>query len=209
MKKTLHLSILFLLLMSNSFAQKNYTFEDSVRQAVNRQLEEYPLSTLKDLYKSFFQDAYGPGHLIKDAESAKSYLLRELNSYTETKGVAAEPTGYKHNFLRINLSVLKENIIDLDLFFEAFLESAQNTKPIDIEEWKKEWQEIEKTIKLMDLNLENFETDSKKISEQLKSGAYIGHHSDIYIKTYDPHYRIISSEVYFKRLHILIESEKE
>lgn len=42
------------------YAGESDPFEASVRTAVERQLQQYPKSTLKDLYKNFFQDIYGP-----------------------------------------------------------------------------------------------------------------------------------------------------
>ena len=52
-------------------------FERAVREAVTRQMAAYPQSTLKDLYKNFFQDRFGPGHIIADT-AAGSYLRWEL-----------------------------------------------------------------------------------------------------------------------------------
>lgn len=51
------------------------------RQAVERvvkwQLENYPESRLTDLYKNFFQDKFGPGHMVADTASAGAYIRRE------------------------------------------------------------------------------------------------------------------------------------
>lgn len=62
-------------------AAERQGFEQAVRQAVERQMQRYPKSTLKDLYKNFFQDKYGPGHLIGDTAAAGAYLRQELASY--------------------------------------------------------------------------------------------------------------------------------
>ena len=50
---------------------------DRFRAAGIALLDRYPLSTLADLYKSFFQDEFGPGHLLADEAGALSYLDRE------------------------------------------------------------------------------------------------------------------------------------
>ena len=78
-------------------------FEDAVKASVNRQLEIYPKSTLKDLYKHFFQDKFGPGHIVKDTTSSGKYLRLELSQMTKTSGGIAEPTGWEGNFVRLNL----------------------------------------------------------------------------------------------------------
>lgn len=38
--------------------------EDLIRAAVERQITMYPNSTLRDIYKNFFQDRFGPGHIM-------------------------------------------------------------------------------------------------------------------------------------------------
>ena len=92
-------------------ATEKKDFEKAVREAVSRQMQNYPKSTLKDLYKNFFQDKFGPGHIISDTTAAGNYLRRELASYTECTGEIAEPTGWEGNFLRVNLSVIKSGRI--------------------------------------------------------------------------------------------------
>ena len=47
---------------------------EQIRRAVERQLRMYPKSTLQDLYKNFFQDYFGPGHIVSDTLSAGAYL---------------------------------------------------------------------------------------------------------------------------------------
>jgi hypothetical protein len=39
---------------------------ERIRKAVENQLGAYPESTLQDLYKNFFQDYFGPGHIVGD-----------------------------------------------------------------------------------------------------------------------------------------------
>ena len=172
--------------------------EKAVKQAVERQIEKYPKATLKDLYKSFFQDAYGPGHLINDVEKAKNYLAEELASFTENACAMMEPTGWQGNYYRVNLAVVKNGTVSFDAFFDAFLQSAKNAESVDIESWKKEWTGIENIIRSMNIPLADIEKDSAEIHQRLVDGRYIGHHSEVFNKTYQPHYRIISKEMVLK-----------
>ena len=55
-------------------------------------------------YKNFFQDKFGPGHIVSDTIAAGNYLRREMASYTETEGEIAEPTVT----LRITVSSVKK-----------------------------------------------------------------------------------------------------
>lgn len=209
MKKFSYALLLFLFPQMNILAQEDKVFEDSVRQSILQQMEDYPQSTLKDLYKSFFQDSFGPGHLINDVERAKNYLLKELDSYTETLGKTTYPTGFRHNFYRVNLSVLKNNLIPFDVFFDAFLQSARDMKQVDIGDWRKEWKRIETTIQSMNLNLPGYENDKSEIENRLRDGQYIGHHSKIFNDTYKPHYRIISAKVYNEKLLPLLQKKAD
>ena len=58
-------TLLFLLLFFTVFLTEAQ--DASIRQAIVQQVETYPASTLKDIYKNFFQDAFGPGHLMSNA----------------------------------------------------------------------------------------------------------------------------------------------
>lgn len=180
----------------NGFTQDNNGFENEVCQAVEEHMKEYPQSTLRDLYKNFFQDVYGPGHLLNDTTAAKNYLLKELSSYSDIEGKIAEPTGYRHNFYRVNLSVIKNNLIPFDLFFDAFMQSAKDFKVVDIQEWKKEWLQIETVIRSMQLELPDYDKERNEIMDQLDEGKYVDHHSRLFNDNYRPHYRIISAEIY-------------
>lgn len=169
-------------------------FESAVRQSVTRQMEVYPKSTLKDIYKSFFQDEFGPGHIVSDTTAAGNYLRREMDSYSEITGEIAEPLGWKNNYYRVNLSVIKSGL------FDAFVQSVNSIQPMSVPEWKKEWSRIERIIHSMNLSLPNYKEDKKEILERFKKGEYVGHHSTIYEDAYTPHYRIMSRDLFDKEI---------
>lgn len=179
-----------------SINAQNECDTNAIKQSVEHYINEYPMSTLKDLYKYFFHDEFGPRHLLNDTAAAKNYLMNELNSYTESQGRLFEPVGLGHNFYRVNLSLIKENIIDFETFFAAFIQSSKDTKLVNIDIWKNKWQQIVQIISSMPLKLPDFEKDSIEILNQLNNGNYIGNHSEIYNATYQPHYRLISINVF-------------
>ena len=94
-----------------------------------------------------------------------------------------------------------------NLYLNSFIESVNNIKPITIEEWKKEWGQIETIIRAMNLSLPDYETDLEEINQRLEKGEYVGHHSKIYEETYDPHYRIISRSIYEAKIKPLINKQ--
>jgi len=180
-------------------------FEPAVKEAVNRQMELYPKSTLKDLYKNFFQDKFGPGHLIGDTTAAGNYLRNELASFDKAAGPICEETGWEGRFYRVNLSVLKEELIPYPVFFDAFVRSVNGIQPIPVEEWKTEWIAIERVIAGMNLALPGHEQDKAYILLQLEKGQYVGHHSPSFEEAYDPHYRIISKDIFDKELRPFLD----
>ena len=74
-------------------AQTNDIDKERIRAAVERMIAQYPHSTLQDIYKSFFQDRFGPGHLVADTAKAIGYLRAELDEAKETGIMLYEPTG--------------------------------------------------------------------------------------------------------------------
>lgn len=169
---------------------------DKIKAAVERQLSDYPKSTLQDLYKSFFQDRFGPGHIVSDTSAAGNYLRHELNNSEDFYERYYEPTGYENNYYRVNLSVIKENKISYQKYFDAFLRSVEKIDLDAISEWKEEWSRIEEVIISMNLDLENFEEDLEMIRSVLEQGKYAVHHSEIYNSEYQPHYRIIEKKIF-------------
>ena len=172
-------------------------FEDAVGKAVERQLQDYPQSSLKDLYKSFFQDQFGPGHLVADTAGAGAYLRRELGEYEGPgSGAAWEPTGRKENFVRVNLSAIKTGAVPYNVFLSAFFRSAQNINTPSLEEWRKEWKQIEAIIRDKAPSLPDYDSDLAEIEQNLDQGIYMGHHSRAYEETYSPHYRLIRKDIF-------------
>ena len=169
---------------------------EKIRQSVKRQLELYPESTLRDLYKNFFQDRFGPGHIIADNSAADRYLRYELNSAEGFEGLDYEPTGYEGHFYRVNLGVIADGRVPYDKYFDAFIRSVNGITPISIEEWSKEWHEIDSVIMTMGLDLENMAHDRAEIKALIDGGDYVMHHSQRFNDHYQPHYRIIERTIF-------------
>lgn len=201
--------LLFLFISFMSFATySQHSPEQQIREAVERQMQVYPRSTLRDLYKNFFQDCFGPGHIINDTTSAGAYLREELASSEQFKGAYYEPTGYLGNFYRVNLSIVREGLVNYQTYFDVFVRSVNGIQPISVEEWKKEWELINSVISEMNLKLDNYAQDSVEIAQMLKQGKYVMHHSRIFNEAYSLHYRIIDKELFEKELLPLIKHNK-
>ena len=179
--------------------------EQKIHQAVETQLSTYPHSTLRDLYKNFFQDRFGPGHIIADSSSADRYLRSELSSSTSFEGADYEPTGYEGHFLRVNLGVIADGRVPYEKFFDAFVRSVNGIVMPTIAEWQQEWVEIETVILKMNIQLDNMEADRAEIKQLLDSGGYVMHHSESFNRHYSPHYRIIERTIFEQEILPLLE----
>lgn len=187
-------SSLMLMLFTGCYQNGN----KEIRLAIGRQLQFYPESTLQDIYKSFFQDEYGPGHLLNDTVAARNYFERELSQMESGGNYRAEPCGTGKNFYRVPLDLVKDGLIPADTYFSAFMAGAAEFREPDIESWKENWGEILRTIEKMDLQLMNFEEDKGLLSELLTEGKAMVHHSQRYGEKYRPHYRIMTKEEWIK-----------
>ena len=167
----------------------------AVRKAVSVQMESFPESRLQDLYKSFFQDRFGPGHIINDRQSAKDYILSELASADTLTGPRTEPCGWEGNYVRVNLSVVADGLMTADQLTDALMASAKEVTDEDIVRWKAEWSEIAAIIEKEYPDIPDLREEKARIDELLASGQYAWHHSAAYNAAYHPHYRIIASEL--------------
>lgn len=177
------------------------SFDEKVKDSVNNQLSVYPQSSLQDIYKNFFQDRFGPGHLIPDTAMAGEYLREELGSYTEvSQNPLLERIGWEGNYYRVSLDVLKLGIIPADVYLETFVESANSVPAVSSDEWKNEWKKITDVIEKMNLALPDYESDKAKIQNLIEKGDFVVHHSPVFENTYHPHYRIIKKDIVLKKI---------
>jgi hypothetical protein len=186
---------LFLLLIFSVVSSYATDREKQIRQFVNDELKHYPEAHLTDLYKNYFQDAYGPGHLIPDTTSAGNYLSWELQQPEWTDTLLCQPLGTNHDFYRINLLLVKNHVIPRDTLLLGMVKSVPLARNPAIESWKLEWAEVLQVIKRMNLNLPDMQSEEKQISKNLAKGDVVAHHSKHYEEKYNPHYRIVHRKV--------------
>lgn len=176
-----------------------------VRLAVERMVNDYPHSTLQDIYKSFFQDNFGPGHAVPDSAQAASWLRGELAKVERLDVQLYEPTGYNGNYYRVSLAAVASGKVQQDALLSAFLRSVRAVQPGEVEAWVQVWAQIESVIAAMELQLPGYDADAKAIKEMLATGHYAVHHSRLYNEHYEPHYRIIAKDIFEKDIQPLLE----
>lgn len=181
-------------------AQLSRSDKRLVKKSVQTQMRYYPKSELQDIYKNFFQDRFGPGHILADTSRAGAYLRGELAEEGPFAGADYEPTGYQGNFVRVNLSVIADGRIPYNIYFDAFVRSVNGIKQMPVSEWKELWTSIDEVIERMHLDLPDYQTQRKAIFDLLDRGEYVVHHSAAFNEAHQFHYRIISKELFEKEI---------
>jgi hypothetical protein len=198
-------TLLLLIAFVCAHAQTKCVDADAVRVAVERMMADYPHSTLQDIYKSFFQDNFGPGHAVPDSARAAAWLHSELEKVDRLDVPLYEPSGYKGNYYRVSLAAIASGKVQADALLSAFLRSVRAVQPSKVAAWVKEWELIESIIAAMELPLPNYDADAAAIKEMLSKGHYAVHHSRLYNEHYAPHYRIIAKDIFEKEILPLLE----
>jgi len=170
--------------------------EKQIIQFIDNELKYYPEAHLADLYKNYFQDTYGPRHIIEDTTQAGKYLDWELQQTDWIDTLSYQALGINHDYYRINLRLVKDGIIPRDTLLQALLKSAKLARNPDLESWKKEWNDVLALIKKIKPNLPGMEADEKMINQVFSKGDVVMHHSKHYEETYHPHYRIVHRSVF-------------
>ena len=151
--------------------------ERDIRRMCEEISEKYPNATLQDVYKTCYQDFFGAEHLISDTTLARLQLRMEIEKCRDTDLSSMpekEPTGYRHHFTRINLSMVTEGKMTESQLFDMFIDAASKNNNPD-GDWAKEWESPKLQILLKKMAKENQPV----------------HHSDAFKKAYNPHYRIV------------------
>jgi len=166
---------------------------NEVRELIKFNVERYPLMEINDVIKLLYQRSFGCGHIIKNKEKAKSFLLEEFQeTISDESTPLVEEIG--NGFIRVNLARYKAMGLDPELLFNAFyLSSKEKTKGIGdflnsvdvfrsmIEEGK------------LSFSLNEFDLYFNKYVDQ---GVPLVSHSEIYKNMYDPHYRVVNRKYF-------------
>lgn len=168
---------------------------------VRAYFERYPKATLQDVYKGSFQDVFGPAHILTNRQAVQNYIESEMKSASGFPGEDFVPCGWKGQFYQVNLKVIADGRVPMDVFVDAFMQSANGIDTTLTPAFVEEWKELLRTVRRVHPELEGFAQDSTLLARLLAEGKYVVHHSKQFDDTYQPHYRIIRRDLFEK--HIL------
>ena len=188
-------NLLLILALACSFNLFSQTIDTvAMRSAIERQLTTYPEFTLQDIYKSFYQEHFGPGHIISDTATARRYLMLELSEMGKTASPYFEPTGSQGDYVRVYLSAIADSLITAERLLDAFIRSA-NLWQEPAASWLDKWEAIVSIIQTNKMEIGNFETDLPLLTEAARNNQAV-HHSSRYNEAYHPHYRIVERGIF-------------
>ena len=191
--------LLLILAIACSFNLLGQTIDKlAVHSAIEKQLVTYPKSTLQDIYKSFYQEHFGPGHIISDTASARRYLMRELSEMGKTQSPYFEPTGCQGDYVRVFLSAVSDSLITAEQLLDAFVRSANSWQEPTVS-WMEKWEAIVSIIQANKMEIVGFETDLPMLTEAAQINQAV-HHSRPYNEAYHPHYRIVERSIFEREL---------
>jgi hypothetical protein len=153
----------------------------------------YPEATLQDVYKTCYQDFFGAEHLMQDTAAARKYLQYELNEL-RNEGVnelvmpLREPTGFRHRFERISLSLVLNGEMTEEELLQLFIDAAGKDNALH-DNWAYEWSEIERIALQVQPAWKNEELQA--VLHEAAANNQAVRHSETFRDTYKPHYRII------------------
>lgn len=174
-----------------------------IEQAVNTLIGKYPEATLQDIYKSFYQERFGPGHMIPNVDNARNYLMSEMEQAAENNGAYYEPTGSDGRYVRIYLNAVADGKISAQQLLDAFVESANHVEPRS-DKWADQWANIVKVIEEKQLPVKMNE-ELKQLLKDCSEQDEAVHHSETYNKAYRPHYRIVERSIFEQQLKPLLK----
>ena len=132
--------------------------------------------------------------MLINRKQAFDFLAEEVSENSEFEKILWQDVSYLNEFFRINLKIIKENLITVEEFFRLFVSGEKLHSIISYSEWKSEWQLISQVISEMKLPIKNFHREKDFIEEALQRNNFVFHHSKIYRENYYPHYRIIGGK---------------
>lgn len=184
-------------------ACKENTDSKRIEVAVRTLISQYPQATLQDVYKSFYQERFGPGHMIPNVENARNYLMSEMEQAAENTGAYYEPTGDEGKYVRIYLNAVSDGKISAEQLLDAFVESANHVEPRN-DKWADQWNKIVDVIEEKKIPVTMSE-ELKQLLKECSEKEEAVHHSETYEKAYRPHYRIVEHNIFEKNLKAMLE----
>ena len=168
----------------------------SVLKLVEYHQQLRPQLQVQDVYKLLYQANFGVEHLLTDTAGVRKYLLDELATMdTANQGEQlVERISPTDEIARINLRPSRQLQLDPEKLVQAMFLSASETKP-DTEGLYHDWNEFVSLVRYGFLNFPMKDVD--EWDARVSAGNFqSAHHSQQYMGTYKPAYRVVKRAVF-------------
>jgi len=164
--------------------------EVQFRSILNHQWLRYPSMQILDLYKLIHQAALGSEHAVGNAEAARTYLEEEVKQLGDGPDEPIiDPISPSGDIVRVNLRPYLQVKSNLDILLNAFIRTA-NEFHGSKDDLCKYWVYALKMVEMGDLDLDPVGME-KFFSNMEREGFPAVHHSDVYVESYHPAYRVV------------------
>lgn len=199
------ISLFIFVIMTSMVVGAQGICKTELQQAIENQLRAYPASTLQDVYKAFYQEHFGPEHMITDTMAARNYLNYELDHCDDQViPLYYEFIGVNGDYVRVYLKAIKDDLITSEQLLWAFLDSAKPAQQL-ANNWAIKWEAI---VDVIDEIIPGFGVEDRELLSQASLENKAVHHSRVYNAAYHPHYRIVNRHIFDTQLKPAIAPHK-
>lgn len=152
---------------------------------IKQELSLFPVATMADLYKLFYQNCRGSQHFIGNLAFLKRTLMTEIDEMNPESFIfPSYDISYVLQMSRISLTTIINGEYEISHIADRFLALADQTQALATGAWFDEWKELKKLILQIkpDIVID-------LVGDDLLCDNTL-HHSEAYRNEYDPHYRI-------------------
>lgn len=157
----------------------------------------YPAWQVDDLYKLLHQASFGSEHAVTDEARAQLRLEEELAELKAGGGPEAlcEPIAPEGRMLRVHLRPYAARGLAAELLLRAFVRTAREryVRGGEAARLEEGWEEA---LRLAEEGRLPFDAGALRAwgAEMRGSGYPAVHHSEVYVRAYQPAYRVVAAE---------------
>ena len=162
---------------------------DHLRAVLLEHVRRYPMMEPTDAVKLCYQNEFGGGHLIRDAQQCLSRLMEEYRNTPQIpSGILAEPIG--NGLVRVHLNALDAHGCSPEELGAAFLQSASQIRG-SLDSFRKKLALLQEMACRNQLPFSAGELE-QYLAEYEKAGFPMVSHSSTYREAYRPAYRVVT-----------------
>lgn len=159
-----------------------------MKAVLDRHLDRYPLLQAADIYKLLHQSVFGPGHIIRSREQARQHLVEEMSGLTRAADEEIESIDPAGLVVRVNLRPLVGHGAALDRLVDALVDSARLVRGAPAELRAR----LAAALDWCRQSLPAAADELAAIASQTEAAGFPAcHHSKVYVKNYQPAYRVV------------------